>query len=792
MTTRISAHCEICEQTGKSCLVMAVSAWHRGGSELHHYGVPLYVVTSLVLLVHLLIINEHLLSATGQNIIEEEEVVQCEWGGNAVSMRCVVECSQNCTCILDNTTVTENCTNGNMSVSQILYPPGIVQNLSWTNSTLQSIKPRAFTAFASSLQILHLSHNALHELSMGVFANLTYLEWLFLNNNEISYIERRVFAGLRSLFWLDLENNLLPTISPQVFRGLFSLKLLNLGNNKLRRINPGVFNGLRSLNWLFLQDNSLQEIQEKTFEGLEYLVGLVLQNNSIKQLNVNAFGTLMNLQTLWLSSNRLQSLHPLIFHNQTNLVDLDLNHNRLSHLPKNVFDSLTYLKYLRLRDNDLDEIPVLSHFASLQIVNLKENPLLWINKDVFEGLNQTVSVLVTSAALCCYASSIECHSNEPRSPFLTCTRLLYLDFLRVVMWCTSIIGTLGNISALYIGFKQRVQRNKVQYLFITNLTISDLVMCVYLIILLSSDIYYGEYFPANAESWQKSTLCRLAGALSVLSSEASAFLITLISMDRYLRIRFRYPFGKCRLSTRTAILLVAIQWAVALGFSIASFLLAGVRSDFYSVSEVCVGLPISKVKVYNSEAYVLNTTYLYHNASLTLVDSVSQNTHDLQDTHYNSKVTMYLSIAMFTGLNLVCFSVVGFCYTAIFIEARKSSTRGATCSNRSKRELRSALRMSLLVLTDFSCWVPIGVLSILVQAGVVEVSPTAYAWIATFVLPINSALNPFLYRFARCSVCKLNCSKCQKYGLSETKITMKDFVKTDTSSNSKEISTRNL
>ena len=58
------------------------------------------------------------------------------------------------------------------------------------------------------------------------------------------------------------------------------------------------------------------------------------------------------------------------------------------------------------------------------------------------------------------------------------------------------------------------------------------------------------------------------------------------------------------------------------------------------------------------------------------------------------------------------------------------------------------MKMSLIVFTDFCCWVPVGVLSILVQAGAVEVDPAAYAWIATFVLPINSAINPFLYTLA--------------------------------------------
>ncbi len=117
---------------------------------------------------------------------------------------------------------------------------------------------------------------------------------------------------------------------------------------------------------------------------------------------------------------------------------------------------------------------------------------------------------------------------------------------------------------------------------------------------------------------------------------------------------------------------------------------------------------------------------------------------------------------------------MGFCYTAIFIEARKT-TRESGQSQRHQEEICMALRMSLLVLSDFCCWVPVGILSILVQADVVEVSPRAYAWIAKFVLPINSTLNPFLYTFASLSFDKMRCS-CQKCRRQEEDIPMQHIV----------------
>ena len=59
-----------------------------------------------------------------------------------------------------------------------------------------------------------------------------------------------------------------------------------------------------------------------------------------------------------------------------------------------------------------------------------------------------------------------------------------------------------------------------------------------------------------------------------------------------------------------------------------------------------------------------------------------------------------------------------------------------------------AIKMGLIVLTDMMCWLPIIILSILVQTGRHTVTPHTYTWIVTFVLPINSAINPFLYTLA--------------------------------------------
>ena len=62
-----------------------------------------------------------------------------------------------------------------------------------------------------------------------------------------------------------------------------------------------------------------------------------------------------------------------------------------------------------------------------------------------------------------------------------------------------------------------------------------------------------------------------------------------------------------------------------------------------------------------------------------------------------------------------------------------------------KEQMRLTLKVAAIVLTDFVCWFPIILLGILVQAGVLTLPASVFAWCVTFVLPINSAINPYLY-----------------------------------------------
>ena len=105
------------------------------------------------------------------------------------------------------------------------------------------------------------------------------------------------------------------------------------------------------------------------------------------------------------------------------------------------------------------------------------------------------------------------------------------------------------------------------------------------------------------------------------------------------------------------------------------------------------------------------------------------------------------SVSIFIGLNLLAFLFISLAYLAIFLSAVKSSS--SIRSTNVKRESALAKRVAFIILTDFCCWMPVIVVGILSLTGSFHDSEKqVYMWMAVFVLPVNSSVNPILYTIA--------------------------------------------
>ena len=263
----------------------------------------------------------------------------------------------------------------------------------------------------------------------------------------------------------------------------------------------------------------------------------------------------------------------------------------------------------------------------------------------------------------------------------------------------------GNMFVL-VWSKQRKDTNKVQAFLLSNLALSDFLMGIYMLLIASADIYFGENFPMQAERWRKGTTCRIAGAIFKVSSEASVFFITLISIDRLINIRF--PFSPHKLAAKSTALGVVLLWLTALTLALIPSILAGTNYRLCDNSHVCIGLPLAKLRVYSNNV----TCKFKINYELFQVYAIIRE----KSVPLGEVDGMFFS-ALFLGLNCICYIAIVICYVEIVRAVVKSSKR-VGFSTEVKKQVKMTAKVAAIVLTDFLCWSPVIVPGVLVQAGV--------------------------------------------------------------------------
>ena len=70
-----------------------------------------------------------------------------------------------------------------------------------------------------------------------------------------------------------------------------------------------------------------------------------------------------------------------------------------------------------------------------------------------------------------------------------------------------------------------------QTIFVLNLSLSDLLMGLFLFIIAIADLEYRNVYGFNDSKWRSSVTCTVAGLLATVSSEASVLFIFLITAE---------------------------------------------------------------------------------------------------------------------------------------------------------------------------------------------------------------------------------------------------------------------
>ncbi|KAL8617870.1 hypothetical protein ACOMHN_016526 [Nucella lapillus] len=234
-------------------------------------------------------------------------------------------------------------------------------------------------------------------------------------------------------------------------------------------------------------------------------------------------------------------------------------------------------------------------------------------------------------------------------------------------------------------------------------------MGVYLALIGLIDRIYAGVYVWNVINWKKSAVCSAAGYLSLLSSEVSSFIICLITIDRFLVLRF--PFSQIRFGATSAHIACVIIWTLGLILATVPLLPVTSHWEFYHQTGICIPLPIT------------GADFAGHGYSFSVMIVCN--------------LVLFLLIAV--GQSLIYWSV----RSNAFSEQRKKDMNKGSEGVTSKEAI-IARRLLTVAMSDFLCWFPIGLCGLLAAVGVVIPGEVNVAMVI-FVLPLNSALNPFLY-----------------------------------------------
>ncbi|XP_027039274.1 lutropin-choriogonadotropic hormone receptor-like [Pocillopora damicornis] len=560
----------------------------------------------------------------------------------------------------------------------------------------------------SSLQYLTLTVNKIRELPTNLCQNLKELVELTLDFNKIERLPD--LSECKSLSVLKIEHNEITSIEGSL-QNLKNLKDLTLKGNKIQSLPSRTFEGVEYLEVLNLAENEIRYIAEDAFAPFEMIKFLDLSNNCFPVLPAKGLETLKTLKVRGnrelkgLPAAKLHKIRTVEAHYPYHCCDFRKQRKkkespvRTEKLKTSEFkNSWTWAEgeeVIFLRNSPEDNLTSItsneemSGFGSGNIDPAME----------FDGSSEIATTVgsgqVSNVGRVDDISIDEDDDHqvtctpEPADPFFPCDDLMDSSLLRIGVWIVFLLALLGNAIVIFVIIT-RSSRIDVSRFLICNLAVADLCMGVYLGLLAVVDASTLGNFRSYGVEWQLSPGCRTAGFLAVLSSETSVFTLTVITIERYIAITHALDITK-KMSLKKTYLVMLVGWCFAL--TVATLPLFGV-SDYTKFS-VCLPFETG-----NTKSLVYVTSVLILNGS--------------------------------------AFIVILTCYCRIY-----SAIRGSNAWN--TNDSRTALRMAILIFTDFSCWAPITVFSLTAAFGGEYVSLKDAKIFTVFVFPLNSCANPFLY-----------------------------------------------
>ena len=452
------------------------------------------------------------------------------------------------------------------------------------------------------------------------------------------------------------------------------LRYLNLNKNSLLsfKFTDGV---LYYLSVLSLSGNFIRNLELDTFQYFPNLLSLDLLRNPIRVYQKGIFKGLSNCRKLKINENLSNARNTTqvevgAFLGLSKVTVLDLSELVIFTIKANHFEGLVQVKSLILRLCNIYNIEsgAFSGLYKVSHLDISDNPLVSFPIKMFDILEGSLQMLYSPHhKFCCMASWLKEDSCLPGSNvFSSCEYLMKYSVLRVFLWVVGLSSACGNVFVLVWRLTSR-DRGKHHSILVSWLSLSDLFMGIYILILAAMDMEFHGSYIMHDETWRGSGLCQFAGIIATTSSQMSVFAMLFLTLDRFKHVVFPFHVKELR-KTYLIILLVGTLVVAVVVSIIPTMPIAYFRGQFYARSPVCLGLHITS--------------------------------GDYPGWEY--------SFVLHSVINLVIFLVILFCYAWMYWVIRQSRKRFS--GNFKSREVQIARKMAVVIMTDMVCLIPISLL----------------------------------------------------------------------------------
>ena len=360
-------------------------------------------------------------------------------------------------------------------------------------------------------------------------------------------------------------------------------------------------------------------------------------------------------------------------------------------------------------------------------------------------------------------------------------QILQSTFLKSLSWNLAVLAIFLNLISLYrtlADFNKnmsKVAMNNKMLILLINL--GDLLIGVYLIdIAIMDTIVYRSGYCFEHINWLSSAHCNIIGVISTIGYEMSLVSMTILAVTRLgvikdkTRISERFTRAFLFKISLSALIIVVMCITIAVIPLVPQFEDFFVNGMTYRPSvRLFIGAPGKGIHLSILQEYYGNIKgkNLKWRVINDLVDGMFSSDYG-GDVLGRKKIDFYGNegVCLFKffvkaddpqriyawgilSLNMVCFLVITVCY--IFINNRTRTTSKVLTQDKTstghevrKRNRKLQRKISLIIATDFLCWLPVTIASCLHSGAVIDATPY-YSLVSIVFLPINSVINPVLY-----------------------------------------------